>query len=137
MESIVTLHSGSPVVSSLVIAESIGRAHKVVIELVRKNLSDFEEFGTLPFETARSGGLPTTYALLSEPQATLLMTFLRNSPVVKAFKKRLVHAFYEILKNSCVMPDFSFVRRQRSRGLSHKNPPTSNSPMTIPTGFVA
>ena len=33
--------------------------------------SGLEEFGTLPFEMAKSGGKPTEYALLNEEQATL------------------------------------------------------------------
>ena len=110
MESIVTLSGNLPVVSSTAIAEGVGREHKSVIQLVRQNLSDFEEFGGVafemrPFETA-GGTQNREIALLNEQQATLLMTYMRNNEVVRAFKKRLVRAFYEMAKrvreNTCV-----------------------------------
>lgn len=96
MESIVTLHEGTPVVSSEVIAEAVELKHKDVIALIRKYQADLEEFGTFAFETRKSGGLPTTFALLNEPQATLLLTYMRNNSIVRSFKKRLVMAFYEM-----------------------------------------
>ena len=37
----------------------------------------------------------TEYAILDEQQATFLMTLLKNSPRVIAFKKALVKAFFE------------------------------------------
>ena len=103
MESIVTLSGGMPVVSSTAIAEGVGREHKSVIQLVRQNLSDFEEFGPCAFEMRmvnrpQGGGHPQEVALLNEQQATLLMTYMRNNEVVRAFKKRLVRAFYEMAK---------------------------------------
>lgn len=103
MESIVTLSGNLPVVSSTAIAEGVGREHKSVIQLVRQNLSDFEEFGPLTFEMRVGKPLPqggfayrTEIALLNEQQATLLLTYMRNNEVVRAFKKRLVRAFYEM-----------------------------------------
>lgn len=101
MESIVTLSGGMPVVSSTAIAEGVGREHKSVIQLVRQNLSDFEEFGPCAFEMRmvnrpQGGGHPQEIALLNEQQATLLLTYMRNNEVVRAFKKRLVRAFYEM-----------------------------------------
>ena len=113
MESIVTLSGNLPVVSSTAIAEGVGREHKSVIQLVRQNLSDFEEFGPLTFEMRVGKPLPqggfayrTEIALLNEQQATLLLTYMRNNEVVRAFKKRLVRAFYEmaqrVRENTCV-----------------------------------
>ncbi len=103
MESIVTLSGNLPVVSSTAIAEGIGREHESVIKLIRRNLGDFEEFGELGFEIrvheshSKGGRGPATeIALLNEQQATLLLTYMRNNEVVRAFKKRLVRAFYEM-----------------------------------------
>lgn len=90
---------GEPVTTSLVIAEGTGNRHQSVRELIEDNREDFEEFGVLRFETGKpsaQGGRPSRYAILNEPQATLLMTYLRNNDVVRAFKKRLVHAFVEL-----------------------------------------
>ena len=83
-----------------VIASQVGNTHASVIRLVRNNQADFEEFGRVgfeiaPFETA-GGSQNRTVAILNEPQATLLMTYLRNSDVVRQFKKTLVSAFYQM-----------------------------------------
>ena len=89
---------GEPFTTSLVIAEQTGNEHASVIKLIRDNANDLNEVGTLRFEIAKSGGRPTEYADLDEPAAALLMTYLRNSPVVKDFKKRLVAGFYAMRK---------------------------------------
>lgn len=95
-------YQGEYVVTSEVIANGSGVQHKNVLELIDANLSDFEEFGqfgvafeTRPFETA-GGTQYRRVALLNEQQATLLMTFQRNTDQVRAFKKALVKAFFEM-----------------------------------------
>jgi phage regulator Rha-like protein len=85
---------GEPFTTSLVIAAETGNEHASVIKLIRDNATDLSEVGTLRFEIAKSGGRPTEFAELDEPAAALLMTYLRNNPVVKDFKKRLVAGFY-------------------------------------------
>jgi phage antirepressor YoqD-like protein len=99
MSALVTVAAdGELRVSSLVVSERTDVQHKNVLELLRTNLSDFEAFGrvtfeTRPFETA--GGIQRREeALLNEHQATLLMTFMRNSEIVKQFKVELVKQFY-------------------------------------------
>jgi phage regulator Rha-like protein len=92
-----------------------------VKELITDNLLDFEEFGHLRFETEsvrNSVGAVNqekTY-FLNEQQATLLMTYLRNSEIVRNFKKELVKQFFkmrEILnsKNSNE-PDLEQIRKR-------------------------
>ena len=50
-----------------------------------------------PFETA--GGIQSReVALLDEPQSTLLLTFMRNTDIVRAFKKKLVREFWEMVQ---------------------------------------
>jgi anti-repressor protein len=87
------------VISSEAIAEGSGVQHKNVLELIDTNRSDFEDFGQVAFET-RPGynNSPVRIALLNEQQATLLMTFQRNSAEVRAFKKALVRAFFEMAR---------------------------------------
>lgn len=89
---------GEPFTTSLVIAAETGVQHKNVVELIRGSLADFEEFGRVAFETRpveTAGGMQTReVANLSEPQATLLLTYMRNNETVRAFKKRLVRDFY-------------------------------------------
>lgn len=96
---------GEPFTTSLVIAHETGVQHKNVIELLRANLSDFETFGPLAFETRRGAALPqggfaksTEVGLLNEGQATLLITFMRNNEIVRALKVRLVQAFLQMRK---------------------------------------
>jgi len=96
--------NGELLVSSIVIAENINYEHRAILQLIRQNLRDFEEFGRVPFETRisdtnsafemrNSKGRATQYALLNENQSTLLITYLRNSELVKRFKINLVKAF--------------------------------------------
>ncbi|EBS6645156.1 phage regulatory protein/antirepressor Ant [Salmonella enterica subsp. enterica] len=97
MNSIVTLNdTGCPVTTSLAIADGVGNPHSSVIKLIRQNTSDLEEFGLLDFKSESTGGRPTEYALLNEQQSTLLLTYMRNNDVVRAFKKQLVKAFFEL-----------------------------------------
>ncbi|UYL87881.1 antirepressor [Gordonia phage Malisha] len=91
---------GEGFTTSLVVAEGTGNEHASVIKLIRNNLADFDEFGRVGFEIrpfATAGGTQQReVAILNEPQATLLITYLRNNEVVRAFKKRLVAAFYAL-----------------------------------------
>lgn len=97
---IVDVDKGVPKTTTLQIALGLGLQHKSVIQLVRSYKSDFSEFGLVTFEMrprlqGGHGGGDTQYAVLNEEQATLLMTYMRNSPRVREFKKALVKAFFE------------------------------------------
>lgn len=87
-------------VSSENIAQGAGVQHKNVLEMIEKRSSDFEQFGRVSFETRpieTAGGVQRRRtALLNEPQSTLLMTFMRNTEQVVAFKIALVKAFYNV-----------------------------------------
>lgn len=87
--------SGELVTTTLAIAGGVEIEHASVILLVRKYLSDLAEFGLVDFKSESSGGRPTEYALLNEQQSTLLITYMRNSEIVRKFKMRLVKAFYD------------------------------------------
>ncbi|OII10503.1 hypothetical protein BIU97_10265 [Curtobacterium sp. MCBA15_009] len=88
---------GTLVVTSETIAAGSGVQHKNVLELIHANRPDFEEFGQVAFET-RPGynNASVRVALLNEQQATLLMTYQRNTEQVRQFKKALVKAFFEM-----------------------------------------
>lgn len=107
-QHLVTLTDGNVVTTSLVIAEGTDVQHKNVMAMIGNHLSDFEEFGrvafeTRPFETA-GGTQERNVAILNEQHATLLMTYMRNSEVVREFKKRLVKAFYTLAHRPAVDP---------------------------------
>lgn len=73
--------------------------HKTVNELIRKHFADLEEFGTLRFEmeaVERARGVKYAKVYhLNEQQATLLITYLKNTEPVRQFKKALVRGFFE------------------------------------------
>lgn len=92
--------NNEPLVSHIVIAQNTQRQPIAIQNLIVSNKADFEEFGTLHFKNEGvvnngKGEQPKTY-YLNEPQATLLLTYLRNSDIVKKFKKALVKEFYAL-----------------------------------------
>lgn len=102
MSVIVTLVGGRPVTTTPAVADGTGVDHASVIKLVRTYRADLEEFGGVgfeiqPFNTA-GGTQQREIACLNEQQATLLMTYMRNSDVVREFKKRLVKAFWDMAR---------------------------------------
>lgn len=88
------------VTNSAAIADGVGRDHDTIIKLVDRNKSDLEEFGGVGFEIrtldTKGGKQKQRVALLNEQQTTLLITYMRNNDVVRAFKKRLVSEFYRM-----------------------------------------
>lgn len=101
MTNLVTLLDNEPRVSHNVIAEHTSNKSKSIQDLIIKNLSDFEEFGTIEVEIVHvknsvgASNQQKTY-YLNEYQTTLLMTYLRNSEIVKQFKMSLVKEFYRL-----------------------------------------
>ena len=88
--------------TSEVIAQQSGVQHKNILQNLDNNLEHFEEFGRVLIEKEplyTNGGLQIRrIARLNEQQATLMLTFLRNTPQVMTFKKALVRAFFEMAK---------------------------------------
>jgi phage regulator Rha-like protein len=89
---------GEPLTTSLVVAQETGSEHRAVLQLIRNYLDDLNEVGGVafemqPFETA-GGTQRREVALLDEMASALLTTFLKNTSVVRDFKKRLVRGFY-------------------------------------------
>jgi len=83
------------VTNTAAIAEGVGRDHDTIIKLVDRNKSDLEEFGEVGFEIrAGYNNAKVRVAVLNEQQTTLLITYMRNNEVVRAFKKRLVAEFF-------------------------------------------
>ncbi|ATI01750.1 Rha family transcriptional regulator [Alcaligenes faecalis] len=95
-EPLVFVVGGEPLASSLVIARGMKAKHKSVIQLIRQKAGVLEQFGTLAFEMRKSGGRPTEVAMLNEQQAALLISMMRNTDEVVAFKVRLIREFYRM-----------------------------------------
>ncbi|RAZ50416.1 Rha family transcriptional regulator [Campylobacter hyointestinalis] len=101
MSRFVVEYDGTPSVSHTIIAQNTDNEARSVRLLIENHLSDFEEFGVLSFEmtkplNAELGGRPSKIYYLNEPQATLLLTYLQNTPIVREFKKALVKEFYQM-----------------------------------------
>ncbi len=98
--NIVEIRDQEAVVSHRKIAELTGNQQKNIVGLIVAHQKDFGEFGEVAFKTEALEGSVTGQSIktyyLNEQQATLLMTYLRNTPVVRMFKKALVREFFEL-----------------------------------------
>lgn len=119
-----------PFTTSEVIAEFAGVQHHTVKQLIVKHKADFEFFGVLAFEmrkldTGRKGGRPETIYHLNEQQATLLITYLKNTAKVRAFKVELVRQFYamrtELLNRKDRRSELKPVRRELTDVVKEKD----------------
>lgn len=84
--------------TSEIIAEHAEVQHHAVQQLISTYQKDLEDFGQVAFEMravkySRGTNYEKIYHL-TEEQATLLMTYLKNTERVRAFKKELVRQFY-------------------------------------------
>lgn len=107
MSKFIVEYNGTPSVSHTIIAQNTDNEVSSVKRLIDNHLSDFEEFGVLGFEIVKPlntelGGRPSKIYYLNEPQATLLLTYLQNTPIVREFKKALIKEFYQIKKDFAI-----------------------------------
>jgi len=127
MTDLILVKDKTPLTTSLAIAEGTEQQHASVIKLVRKYKTDLKEFGLLGFEIrprteGQHGGGDTEYVLLNEPQATLLLTYMSNTPVVRQFKKKLVRAFYDMAEQIRGESRVSRVEFEHNRARRLDNP---------------
>lgn len=91
---------GGLAVTSETVAAGTEVEHRAVLQLITTHQPSLEAFGGVAFEMrpfATAGGTQEKrVALLNEQQATLLMTFMRNSERVVQFKVALVTAFFQM-----------------------------------------
>ncbi len=109
-QNLVSVTNGDLTTTSLAIAAGTENEHASVIKLVRTYQADLEGFGRVgfeiqPFET-NGGAQQREIAILNERQATLLISYMRNSEIVREFKMRLVREFYEMAAKLMV-PNFA------------------------------
>ena len=83
--------------TSKVIAECTNVKHHAVQQMIIKYEKELSTMGKLAFEMRpnESNQNEKIYKL-NEQQATLLITFMKNTPVVVEFKKELVKQFYKM-----------------------------------------
>ncbi len=108
IENIVNEFEGELRVSSEAVAAGVGAEHRSVLQLIGTHEGSLERFGTLAFEMRPlpGGGNPVRVAHLTEPQVTLLMTFMKNSAPVVAFKVAVVEEFYR-MRQALAVPQFA------------------------------
>lgn len=86
-----------PYTTSEIIAECAEVQHHTITRTIRKNLERFESLGKVGFNIqAMESGQQSKIYILNEQQATLLITFLKNTDQVATFKENLVKAFFEM-----------------------------------------
>ncbi|HEM6272955.1 TPA: Rha family transcriptional regulator [Streptococcus suis] len=86
-----------PYTLSSIVAECAEVKHRHIKNLINKHREDFEQFGKVLFKNApSSSGQNVRDYILNEQQATLLITYLKNTELVREFKKNLVKAFFEM-----------------------------------------
>ena len=87
-----------PYTTSEIIAECAGVKHDTVQSLIRNHQEDFESYGIIGFEIRKldGRGRPMKIYRLNDQQATLLITYLKNTAPVRKFKMNLVKAFFEM-----------------------------------------
>ena len=87
-----------PFTTSDVIAEYAKIKHHAVQQMISKHESSLKKFGIVAFEMRKlsGAGRPETIYHLNEEQATLLITFLKNTETVIDFKVELVKQFYQM-----------------------------------------
>lgn len=85
---------------SRILAQGADVEHRAVIQLITNHLDDVSEFGRvafqmIPFET--NGGIQKMKVCrLNEQQATFVISLMKNTKPVVAFKKELVKQFYKM-----------------------------------------
>ena len=78
-----------PITDSKIISEKLSLSHHSVTRLIRKYEDDFNQFGQVGFEIQ----VKEKIYFLNEPQFTLLVTYFKNTDLVREYKIKFVKAF--------------------------------------------
>lgn len=121
MNDLVYLKKNDAFTDSMVIANGTGNQHHTITRILRKYPADF---GKMEFVDLKSinpkGGRPTKVYLLNEEQATLLITYLDNTEMVRDFKKNLVHQFFEMRKFIAEKATTTWIETRKAGMLTRK-----------------
>lgn len=125
--------------NSKIVSECANVQHGSIRKLTEKYKSDFEEFGILRFLNLKSknlqGGRPEKIYLYNEQQATLLLTYLKNTLPVREFKKELVRKFYNAKKRveELKSPEYKSIRAESKEVTKNSMKLIKNSSQDINT----
>ncbi len=99
MKELVLLKNDEAFTTSKIISEGAGVSHKYIKKQINQNIAHFNRFGLLGvYATESTGGRPEEIVTLNEPQATFLITLLKNTETVVCFKAELVNQFFKMRK---------------------------------------
>lgn len=116
-EKLVFIQRKDAFTDSKIVAEHAGIQHVAVRQITRKYQQDFEEFGKLKVKfnicPSKTNQKEKIY-LYNEQQATLLLTYLKNTKPVREFKKALVKQFYKAKKRleEIQTPEYKAIRAE-------------------------
>lgn len=83
---------------SVILAHGAGIEHRAVVQLITTHLDDVSEFGKVTFQMLPSPESKTGQKMkicrLNKEQATFVISLMKNTKPVVAFKKELVKQFY-------------------------------------------
>ncbi|WP_395318178.1 Rha family transcriptional regulator [Fructilactobacillus frigidiflavus] len=88
--------NGVPYTTADIIASYAQVSHKHINSMINKYKDRLERKSKLLFKKEVSGANPKKIYMLSERQATLLITFLKNTERVADFKEKLVDSFFKV-----------------------------------------
>ncbi len=100
MKNIVKVENNDLLVSIQDIADFSNNDYRSVQRLFSKYKNDFSDLGYV-VENSKSGISDFKSHLLNEPQATFLITLMKNNDIVRMFKKSLVLQFYKMRERLC------------------------------------
>jgi phage regulator Rha-like protein len=92
MKELVVLEKNEIYTTSVIISENLNMKHEHVVKLL-KNYSYIEELSGFEIRKVSTKGRAIIEHLLTEQQALLLVSLMKNSPEVIKFKVKLVNAF--------------------------------------------
>lgn len=94
--------NGEPYTTENVIAEGAEINRQSVLCRINQYLDDLLEFGPVisKSEQMEPTGRPQKRFYLSEPQASLVIIYLKNTKPAREFKQQLIKQFYEMLKKT-------------------------------------
>lgn len=100
MDELTFAYKDEAFTDSMILAEGACLDHRSVIRLITSHKDDLEAFGKVRFQIAPSPDSATGQKMktcrLNEQQATFLISLMKNTKPVVAFKKELVRQFFQM-----------------------------------------
>jgi phage regulator Rha-like protein len=126
-KDIVLMDGKKAYTTTRIIADGCKIEHNAALKLVKKYAEDLKDVGcTYGFEIRKfkTAGRPGEEAILDEQQTTFLITLMKNSKPVVAFKKRLTKEFFKIraalAKIAAQQKDANWLEMRKDGKVAHR-----------------